>query len=467
MDRPPTVIDLFCGAGGFSLGFRAAGCRILAAADADALAGETYRRNLTLLQPSRPPRVFAGAEGDLDRLDLDALADGERPDVVIGGPPCQAFSRLGRAKLASLSDEGYRGDPRNALYRRFLAAVRGWQPAAVVMENVPGMLSVGGVNYAQAVTEELAEIGYRTGYALLNAVWYGAPQFRERIFFVGIRADLGVTPSAPPTTHRAELPEGYSRPLRSVAPSLSFGGLWDLNVGRLAVSAAATERPAVTVCEALDDLPALTDHLDGTRRSHGHFRRDMSYRAEPASAFARLMREWPGLPVAAGVCDHAVRRTVRDYETFRRMKPGDRYPEALAIARRRHAEALGVLRAAGTAPEPNTPAWDKLVERFIPPYDEHDFPDKWRKLIPDRPSWTVPAHLAKDSYSHIHYDGEQARMISVREAARLQCFPDAFAFTGNMGDCFRQIGNAVPPLLAAAVGAEVVRALGFRAADAA
>lgn len=467
MDGPPTVIDLFCGAGGLSLGFQAVGCRMLASADADLLAGETYRQNFSRLQPSCPPRVFAGPEGDLDRLAPDSLTGGERPDVVIGGPPCQAFSRLGRAKLASLSEEGYRGDPRNALYGRFLAAVRVWRPRAVVMENVPGMLSVGGVNYAQVVTEELAAIGYRTGYAVLNAVWYGAPQFRERIFFVGMRADLGVAPSAPPTTHRAELPEGYSRPLRSVAPSLSFGGSWDLNVGRLAVPAAPAERPAVTVREALDDLPALTDHLDGGGRPRGDFRRDMNYRTEPASAYARLMRSWPGLTPAAGVNDHAVRRTARDYETFRRMRPGDRYPEALAIARRRHEEALEVLRTAGTAPEPNTPAWDELVERFVPPYDEYDFPDKWRKLIPDRPSWTVPAHLAKDSYSHIHYDGEQARMISVREAARLQCFPDAFAFTGNMGDCFRQIGNAVPPLLAAAVGAEVVRALGFRALGAA
>src|SRR5947209_7537265 len=121
-DRQPAVIDLFSGAGGFSLGFRAAGCRIIAAADIDPAAGDTYLRNFSILQTGHPPRVFAGESGDLNRLDPEAIAGGECPDIVIGGPPCQAFSRLGRAKLDSLSDEGFKGDPRNVLYRRFLAA---------------------------------------------------------------------------------------------------------------------------------------------------------------------------------------------------------------------------------------------------------------------------------------------------------------------------------------------------------
>jgi len=443
------------------LGFQAAGCHILAAADLDPAAGATYLRNFSLLQPDRPPRVFSGEdEGDMDRLDPDTIVAGGCPDIVIGGPPCQAFSRLGRAKLASLSDEGFKGDPRNALYRRFLASVGRWRPRAVVMENVPGMMWVGGVNYADTITGELAALGYKTGYALLNAVWYGVPQFRERVFFIGFRADLGIAPAAPATTHVTDLPEGYARPIRHVVPSLQFGGVWDLDLGQLAILAAAAELPAVTVREALDDLPELTDHLAGVRAPRGDFRRRMGYRTPPHSGYTREMQDWRGFPVPDGVDDHAVRRTPRDYETFRRMRPGDRFPEALAIARARHQEELTRLRAAGTAPEEGTPEWEALEKRFAPPYHETDFPDKWRKLIPDRPSWTVPAHLAKDSYSHIHYDSDQARMISVREAARLQSFPDAFAFCGNMGDCFRQIGNAVPPLLAWAIAVVVIRSLG-------
>jgi DNA (cytosine-5)-methyltransferase 1 len=323
------------------------------------------------------------------------------------------------------------------------------------------MLSAGGINYADTICSELAAIGYHTGYALLNSVWYGTPQMRERLFFIGHREDLGLRPTVPPTTFRADLPEGYSRPRRAVAPSLPFGHEWDRDLGQLAVPAILNEGAAVTVREALDDLPKLTDHLTGAHRPRGDFRRRVSYRSAPLSWYAALMRNWSGFEPSISVEDHAIRRTPRDYETFRRMKPGDRFPEAVSIARTIHDEQLVHLQTCGNAPEPGTSDWKELEAQFVPPYDEYDFPDKWRKLIPDRPSWTVPAHLAKDSYSHIHYDSDQARMISVREAARLQSFPDAFVFEGNMGQCFRQIGNAVPPLLAWSIAATLLNALGL------
>jgi DNA (cytosine-5)-methyltransferase 1 len=96
---------------------------------------------------------------------------------------------------------------------------------------------------------------------------------------------------------------------------------------------------------------------------------------------------------------------------------------------------------------------------YVPPYRLDGFHEKWRKLIPGRPSWTVTAHLSQDTYSHIHYDDAQGRAITIREAARLQSFPDGYRFHGNMGDAFRQIGNAVPPLLARALGKKVISQL--------
>src|SRR5262249_130260 len=153
------------------------------------------------------------------------------------------------------------------------------------------------------------------------------------------------------------------------------------------------------------------------------------------------------------------------YETFRRMRHGDRYPEALAIARLRLEEALEQLRKEARGPVVGTPEFREVERRFVPPYPDDIFVDKWRKLHPHHPAWTVPAQLAEDAYSHIHHDSEQARSISVREAARLQSFPDAFKFTGNMGDAFRQIGNAVPPLLAWALAAELLKALKFPARE--
>ena len=95
----------------------------------------------------------------------------------------------------------------------------------------------------------------------------------------------------------------------------------------------------------------------------------------------------------------------------------------------------------------------------MPPYDPGKFPNKWRKMEADEPARTLMAHLGKDGYSHIHYDSAQARTISVREAARLQSFPDGFRFEGTMNPAFRQIGNAVPPLLAKAIGVVVRDAL--------
>src|SRR5262245_1250382 len=115
----PTVIDLFSGAGGLSLGFQAAGCHILSCVDIAPVAGSTLARNLSVLQPSEPPRVIAGDEADLSLMEIERVALGRTPDIVIGGPPCQAFSRVGRGKLDSLTDEGFVGDPRNQLYERF------------------------------------------------------------------------------------------------------------------------------------------------------------------------------------------------------------------------------------------------------------------------------------------------------------------------------------------------------------
>ena len=459
--RTATVIDLFSGAGGLSLGFRAAGARILAAVDASEPAGQTFRQNFSRLQPRQVPRVLFGDAGNLEDLDLERVAPRTPgPDILVGGPPCQGFSRIGRAKLASLAEDPDEADPRNALYLRFVAAARFWRPSAVVMENVAGMLGVNGSNVAESVAGDLAACGYRVGYAILNAVWYGVPQFRERLFFIGVRDDLSPLPSVPVPTHRVELPSGYLRPPEAITLSLPFMPHFELEVPR-----ARARLEATTVGDALGDLPVLDEHLSPQRRK-GHrddFRLLHHYTAPAVSSYARLMRSWPGFDTPAGVRAHVIRQTPRDFETFRRMKAEDRYPEAMVIARERFREELDRRTRAGEAPTEGSPAYSELKRSIMPPYPEETFVDKWRKLNASRPSWTVPAHLSRDAYSHIHYDSAQARAISVREAARLQSFPDAFDFAGNMGDCFTQIGNAVPPVLAWAIASHLLEMLRFRA----
>ncbi|AMV40492.1 Modification methylase BspRI [Planctomyces sp. SH-PL62] len=471
-----------------SLGFQAAGCRILAGIDEDDSANATFLENFTRLQPEAPPVVPSPGEGDLHSYDLDGIPGVENVDIVIGGPPCQGFSRIGRAKLDSLRDEGQREegfeeDPRNELYKIFLSAVRRWKPKAFVMENVPGMLSIGGQNVAEEIGADLAESGYRVGYAVLNAVWYGVPQFRERLFFTGVREDLAARPAMPPATHRiGVMPSGYFTTAASArtthyATYLPFVMHYDLDV-----SHGQARFPATSVFEGLDDLPRLEDHLSEGHLPRGDFRRRMAYDRPPHSAYARLMRSWPGLGRPEGIVDHVIRRTRRDYETFGLMRPGDRYPEAIEIATERvrckfrdrlegesgeEIDALRVLReefervrSIGLPFKEWSPELVGFARELFPPYPEDKFVDKWRKLVPGGPSWTVTAHLGKDSYSHIHYDGTQKRAVSVREAARLQSFPDGFAFSGNMGDCYRQIGNAVPPLMAWAIARTVLGLLG-------
>ena len=450
------VVDLFCGAGGFSLGFQAAGCDILAAVDIDEAAARTYADNVGRSQPYAPPIVISGDEGNLEDLDVERLVTRGLPDILIGGPPCQGFSLIGRAKLDSLTDDGHAADPRNELYLRFLDAAELWRPLAVVMENVPGMLSIRGRNVADEAAADLAARGYRVGYAALNAAWYGVPQYRERLFFIGIRSDLELTPAMPAATHSTVLPSGYLRPLAERTAPLPF-----IEHSELPVDTSKASQPATTTWEALGDLPRLTDHLSPIPTESSGFPRTAEYVHAPHSRYARIMRSWPGLPIPHSVQDHLIRRTPRDYETFRRMKPGDRYPEALAISRARLQEQLQHLAATGNAPAAGTPEYLALERRFVPPYPEEMFVDKWRKLLPDKPSWTVPAHLSKDAYSHIHYDSDQARSISIREAARLQSFPDAFKLSGNLGERFRQVGNAVPPLVAWAVAGRLLESLGF------
>ncbi len=169
--------------------------------------------------------------------------------------------------------------------------------------------------------------------------------------------------------------------------------------------------------------------------------------------YAAKMRAWPGLAKCdAGTDGHVVRLTPRDFEIFQRMRIGGDYPHASAVANAIFEERLSQLRP---RPAQDSEAWNALRKASVPPYDAGKFPNKWWKMDPAMPSRTLTAHMGKDTYSHIHWDSRQKRTVSVREAARLQSFPDAFRFAGAMNAAFRQIGNAVPPLLAQAVGRQL------------
>jgi DNA (cytosine-5)-methyltransferase 1 len=461
------VLDLFSGCGGLSLGFQAAGFQISAAVEMDPDAAKSHGLNFHKGAPGHTQArdvTETGPQKLAEQLKLDDVSTAF--DVIVGGPPCQAFARVGRSKLREVADhpEAFRHDPRARLYIEYLNYVEACAPLVVLMENVPDMLNHGGHNIAEEVCDVLSSRGYVCGYTLLNAALYGVPQMRERMFLLAYHESVASVADSvrfPAPTHWIDLPPGYDGS-RAVALKLLADATEDSSHYYAPPVAKKPLPPAVTAREAIGDLPAIDarellasgDLKRGARR----FDAPVPQKA-PAklSDFASTMRNWPGFESSGSLSDHVIRYLPRDYPLFARLKPGDQYPEAVACAEKMFDEAIQALKAKKKAPARNSPAWKELRASIVPPYDPGKFPNKWRKMESNKPARTLLAHLGKDSYTHIHYDSQQARPISVREAARLQSFPDGFVFAGTMNPAFRQIGNAVPPLLAKAV-ADVIRA---------
>ena len=460
--EPPRVLDLFAGCGGISLGFHRAGYRIDAALELDGLAALSHATNF---HGHEEPRRFAAhaSARDITQTEPEDLASelglGQIEaafDVLVGGPPCQAYARVGRAKLRDVAQhpEAFKVDPRGNLYLRYLHYIRKARPLAILMENVPDIMNYGGHNVVGEIAEALEELGYRARYTLLNTARFGVPQMRDRVLLIALHESLGLVPEFPTPINHVDLPPGYSGTravaFKNIDPESSP------NFVREPIGA-STLRYAVTSAEALGDLPPITLHLEGKlRRGARRFDQPIPYPVVDAvSGFAVEMRNWPGFENHEALKDHVIRCLPRDTAIFREMANGAEYPSAHATAVRLFEEAASHLE--GRQGPLSAARREELFRKMVPPYPVSSFPNRWWKLRADQPSRTLLAHIGKDTYSHIHYDGAQARTISVREAARLQSFPDGFVFRGTMNPAFRQIGNAVPPLLAFALATQLRR----------
>lgn len=460
----PRVLDLFSGCGGLSLGFLAAGFEIRAAVEFDPDAARSHGLNFHggAAAHSKARDIITSHPEDL-AADLDLGSVDMAIDVIVGGPPCQAFARVGRSKLREIEKhpDAFKHDPRARLYQEYLRYVDAFRPLVVVMENVPDVLNHGGQNIAEGICEVLEEKGYSCGYTLLNAAYYGVPQTRERMFLIAYRLEITDRVSFPAPTHWVGLPLGYHGTRAVALKLLNRQDLFGETHGYIPPSAASPKLPrAVTAEEAIGDLPPIyaREELEAGTLRRGARRFDVPLRYDgrrKVSAFAKLMRDWPGFAAQEFLRDHVIRYLPRDYPLFARLNPGDQYPQAYQHALDMFAERLAGLKQEGKLVRPGTASYERLKKSIVPPYDITKFPNKWRKMWRNQPARTLMAHLGKDSYSHIHYDSDQARTISVREAARLQSFPDEFVFCGTMNPAGRQIGNAVPPLLAQAVATTI------------
>lgn len=473
---PPRFIDLFSGCGGITLGFVTAGFIPVGSVEIDPLAAASHGANFGPLCPGTNRQAHSAA------IDINSIGPSElfrtlglrgrvesQVDVLVGGPPCQAYARVGRAKLRHEAHRNKEDDAEIAflvdgrinLWQRYLHYVRKTKPIALLMENVPDILNHGGKNVAETVAQHLREEGYRVGYTLLNAAWYGVPQTRERMFLVGFHEETGLEPLFPAPTHFAELPSGYegtrATARKHILPTNGLFGVPEHCHRWVDDPKKDSGLPeATTAGEALADLPAIfaLDLLESSSLRRG--RKDPSEpckysTSRPSTAYSALMRKWPGFESPKGTTGHVVRYLPRDFKIFQLMEEGWQYPEVWRFVEEKRLRLLEARHAEGRPVNPGSLEGREFIRQWTLPYDPSKFPNKWWKLYRNKPVRTLMAHLGKDSYSHIHFDDEQARTISIREAARLQSFPDGFAFRGTMNPAFKQIGNAVPPLLAYAI----------------
>lgn len=387
-DETLTYLDLFSGCGGFSVGLEWAGLRCLAAVDFNGPAIETFKAN--------HPDVAHALVKDLTKFrpeQLDELIASKRVDLIVGGPPCQGFSK---ARQVDGANHGERlvDDPRRDLYKEFLRYVAYYQPKVFVMENVPGLRSAAGGEFFTRVQVESRELGYRVIPYEVEAWRFGVPQKRMRQLFIGTRREL---PLFIPDRYIKHTHAGLGEPVTEGLQS------------------------PVTLGEAIGDLPELLAGDDQFRRRYLTDLRESHIKRYGK----RYLYEVLQADKADSLTAHTARpHSQRDLRDFLRLREGENS---------KHAIARG--------------------EEMEFPYDRENFKDRYTRQTRDGLCSTIVAHLKKDGLMFIH--PVQCRSLTPREAARIQSFPDTFVLPEAPTHSFAQIGNAVPPLVGKAMGMAV------------
>lgn len=364
----PRLVDLFSGAGGFTLGFHRAGCLPVAGVEMDKHAARSHALNFHGDLAESDPDLFElhAKARDITQTDplelLRELGHGspaDSVDIIVGGPPCPAFTRVGRAKLREVHKhpEAYKHDPRWKLYLSYLRFVEALKPVALVMENVPDLLNFGGQNLAEDICATLEDDGYECAYTLVNSANYGVPQMRERFILIAIHKDAGVRPKFPEPTHHVDFPSGYKGSRDVALKQIRGKGLDLFGAAELRwIPIAKTEpklSPPVTAHDALMDLPDVLGHLDGTiKRGARRFNNAVRYKqGTTPTPYGVQMREWPGFESDGRIWDHVIRSlSGRDYRLFREMHAGCDYPGAHRLAVQLFDEEVARLGRKGKTP---------------------------------------------------------------------------------------------------------------------
>ncbi|WP_313990134.1 DNA cytosine methyltransferase [Gemella morbillorum] len=386
------IMDLFSGAGGLLEGFMQSGLYIpKASVEWEKAPIETLRHRLKTkwnirdadestiwFDIQRTDELFNGYNdkkyGESKGLDHYV---GKKIDIIIGGPPCQAYSQAGRTK----DEYGMKYDYRNYLFEYYLKVVDRYKPDVFIFENVPGMLSAmpDGTPIVDLINKDLKKIGYEIvknvkEHALLDMSDYGVPQNRKRVILLGLKQG---------GKSEEECQNNLEKFYNDILPKYK-----------------SDEK--ITVKKAIGNLPKI-------------------YPLEKPilSGKNRIAYTIPNLDISWG---HIAR-----YQNQRDIKIFGLLAEDIASGKNELQRA------------------EKLNEIYNNATGGNSKIHKYHVLRPEKPSTTITAHLHKDGLRFIHYDSKQKRTITVREAARLQTFPDDFEFLSTRGNQYKMIGNAVPP----------------------
>jgi DNA (cytosine-5)-methyltransferase 1 len=502
------VVDLFAGPGGLSEGFAQAGFNMVLSVEKDAAAHETLELRSFFRQfpAGRAPKdYYLYLRGELQREDLFRRHRGaarraraiawhaelgvEREEVVdarirlairkakhwvlLGGPPCKAYSVAGRSRRAN--DPTFSADKLHTLYIHYLRILAVHRPSVFVFENVKGLLSsqleseptfdkilddlryptmtlahqnghLGRLRLVTYTIRSFAVPSYESqepkgSDVIIRAEQYGVPQARHRVILLGIRSDLDTAPET--LKRRNEIPA--ARVLRDLP--------------RLRSMLSREPDSYENWLAALSEISSswLLHGVDpATRRCIQKTLNKVKRSCEVGARFMLTQSALCGVPQdlatwliderLGGVCNHETRRHRRD-DLHRYM-----FASCFAQSHNR----TPVLEDFPEQLLPNHKSVSKAIE------DSYHFSDRFRVQLPWKCSTTVTSHIAKDGHYFIHYDPAQCRSLTVREAARLQTFPDNYFFEGNRTEQYIQVGNAVPPFLALQL-ARVVKTLLERA----
>jgi len=397
MSKKYTYIDLFAGCGGFSEGFYNEGFKPLSHVDIDKPCCNTLRHRLLSRGYSDEKVKRNVICGDLTQIviqkSLEKAVNGEEVDVIVGGPPCQAFSSVGRAQ----DPFSMRNDPRNYLFKNYMEILERFNPKVFVFENVSGLLNAkpnGNYIFPQIIRDmsQNYSVCDDKETILLNSSNYGVPQVRKRVILIGVRKDLKINSKL---IYKKITKTHFSPEMEKKNQTEGF-------------------QKYLTVKDAILDLPKIKP---------GEGKEVIEFKPKVTNTYTKLMRSHED----SKLYNHVARKHNKDDQ------------ERYKILSKNNWQLKDLFK----------------VRPDLIHHDPKHFGNRYTVQSYNKPGRTIVAHLYKDGNLFIHPDSKQSRTFTVREAARIQSFPDDFQFVGSRTNQYKQVGNAVPPLMAQAIAKSI------------